>query len=81
MLMFLLSLCILISNDYTVNAQTLQNNASKHLCVYCFLHALSLESFLVKAFFFLLLCTEINYLIASNIGSLVAMLPSKRTLK
>lgn len=46
MLMFLLSLCILASNDYTVNAQALQNNASKSLCACCFLYAFSLESFL-----------------------------------
>lgn len=72
MLMFLLPLCILMFNDFTVNAQALmQNNASKS-CVCCFL-------FLYKAFYvsiFLLFCTEINYLIASSIGKLVAMMPN-----
>lgn len=76
MLMFLLSLCILMSSNYTVNAQALQNNASKSLCFLFFMLFLYKAFWCKHYFFFLLFCTEINYLIASNIGSLVAMLPS-----
>lgn len=49
MLMFLLPLCILMFNDFTVNAQALmQNNASKS-CVCCFLFLY--KAFLCKHFF------------------------------
>lgn len=69
----LLPLCILMFYDFTVNAQAfLQNNASKS-CVF------AVFFFLYKAFYiiiFLPFCTEIGYLIASNIRKLVAMTPS-----